>query len=270
MNVLLRLQSLFHRARARRAGLKITSLAQLRGDAWLCVELPASLGAARVAGISSEALPLRIGAHTYIRSGEIGLVSSIGRFCSCGQNVSLGEDPRPHPPHWATTSPALTHGYRSPYQERERFASIGHDVWIGHGATIMAGVQVGTGAIVGGGALVTRDVPPYHIVAGNPARVLRLRFAPEVAADLLASAWWCADFAALAALDCRDPRAFAAAARALPAAASYRQITLGGGRVLAVTRGAAWPAAVASTPAAASGGAGGSGASRAWPSGSEQ
>ena len=68
--------------------------------------------------------------------------------------------------------------------------SVGHDVWIGEGAFIKAGVCIGTGAVVGMGAVVTKDVPPYAIVAGNPARVIRKRFSDEMIQSLLATAWW--------------------------------------------------------------------------------
>jgi len=67
---------------------------------------------------------------------------------------------------------------------------IGNDVWIGHGAMVMPGVTLGSGAIIAAGSVVTRDVPPYCIVGGNPARVLRQRFSDEVVADLLDIAWW--------------------------------------------------------------------------------
>ncbi|MFD1746864.1 CatB-related O-acetyltransferase [Rhizobium helianthi] len=67
---------------------------------------------------------------------------------------------------------------------------VGHDVWIGHGATIMPGVTIGSGAIIAARAVVTRDVPPYTIVGGNPATVLRQRFPDADIADLLQLAWW--------------------------------------------------------------------------------
>lgn len=67
---------------------------------------------------------------------------------------------------------------------------IGHDVWIGAGAQILSGVTIGDGAIVAAGAIVTRDVAPYAVVAGNPARVIRYRFGPDRIAELLASQWW--------------------------------------------------------------------------------
>lgn len=67
---------------------------------------------------------------------------------------------------------------------------IGNDVWIGHEATIMPGVTVGDGAIIGTKAVVTKDVPPYTIVAGNPARVIKKRFSDSEIEQLLAVAWW--------------------------------------------------------------------------------
>lgn len=67
---------------------------------------------------------------------------------------------------------------------------IGNDVWIGAGAQVLSGVSIGDGAIVGAGAIVTRDVPPYAIVAGNPARHIRYRFAPDVIDELLRLQWW--------------------------------------------------------------------------------
>jgi phosphonate metabolism protein (transferase hexapeptide repeat family) len=68
--------------------------------------------------------------------------------------------------------------------------TLGHDVWLGHGALIMPGVTVGTGAVVGSGAVVTKDVAPYSIVVGVPAKPLRERFPAEIAEKLLAIAWW--------------------------------------------------------------------------------
>ena len=67
---------------------------------------------------------------------------------------------------------------------------VGHDVWLGYRATIMPGVRIGHGAIVGACAVVTRDVPPYAIVGGNPARLIRPRFDADTTARLLALAWW--------------------------------------------------------------------------------
>lgn len=73
---------------------------------------------------------------------------------------------------------------------KSRRAYVGHDTWIGHNAMIKPEVTVGDGAIVAAGAIVTKDVAPYTIVAGTPARVMRLRQPPEIAARLIALAWW--------------------------------------------------------------------------------
>lgn len=67
---------------------------------------------------------------------------------------------------------------------------LGHDVWIGHGATVLPGVTIGTGAVVGAGAVVSKDVPPFTIVGGVPAKPIRERFPSAVRDGLLALAWW--------------------------------------------------------------------------------
>lgn len=73
---------------------------------------------------------------------------------------------------------------------RQHRVEIGHDTWLGHGAIVLPGRRVGHGAVVGAGAVVTRDVAPYEIVAGNPARRIRMRFPTDLAERLLNLAWW--------------------------------------------------------------------------------
>jgi acetyltransferase-like isoleucine patch superfamily enzyme len=68
--------------------------------------------------------------------------------------------------------------------------TVGNDVWIGDGAMILPGVEIGDGAVVGAGAVVTKNVPPYAIVGGSPARLIRYRFSQDVIAKLLAIQWW--------------------------------------------------------------------------------
>lgn len=80
---------------------------------------------------------------------------------------------------------------------RSQTCRLGHDCWLGHGAIVLAGRSVGTGAVVGAGAVVTRDVPPYTIVAGNPARPIRDRFPPAIAERLIRLGWWDWDHARL-------------------------------------------------------------------------
>ena len=69
-------------------------------------------------------------------------------------------------------------------------AFIGHDTWLGHGVIVMNGVTVGHGAVIGAGAVVTKDIPPFAIAVGVPARIVRQRFSDEIAQDLLDLAWW--------------------------------------------------------------------------------
>jgi hypothetical protein len=80
---------------------------------------------------------------------------------------------------------------------RAHHVHIGHDVWIGHGAIVLPGRSVGTGAVVAAGAIVTKDVPAYTIVAGNPARIIKRRFPEAVTNRLAALAWWDWDHDAL-------------------------------------------------------------------------
>ncbi|WP_430913598.1 CatB-related O-acetyltransferase [Methylobacterium sp. sgz302541] len=141
-----------------------------------------------------------IGAYSYgrpkVRFPESGRRLTIGRYCSIADKVEilLGGD---HRLDWVSTYPfaAMTGLFPDAEAPTDYHASrgdvtIGHDVWLGSGCMILSGVSVGHGAVVAARAVVTRDVPPYTIVAGNPARVVRPRFPPETVAALLAAAWW--------------------------------------------------------------------------------
>ena len=121
----------------------------------------------------------------------------IGSFCSIGSGVSfIMAGNQGHRHDWASTFPFFY------MQEESAFAAandafrpagdtvIGNDVWIGAEAMILPGVRIGDGAVIGSRALVTRDVAPYAIVGGNPAKVLRSRFEAEDIARLLEMTWW--------------------------------------------------------------------------------
>ncbi len=119
----------------------------------------------------------------------------VGAFCSIASRVTVGGSR--HPMEYVSTSPVFlshrdsvkTKFSRHPYVWRVR-TTIGNDVWIGENVQIKGGVSIGHGAVIGMGSVVTRDVAPYEIVGGNPARLIRMRFSPEIVEALLKMAWW--------------------------------------------------------------------------------
>lgn len=159
--------------------------------------------AGRVFGIKPkrERLPdyIKVGRHTYgvTRNSFHGLSPQvpveIGNFCSIATDariVCLAG----HPTDLASTFPFRTrmlHPERGNQDAVSRGpVRIGHDVWIGAGALILDGLTIGTGAVVAANAVVTRDVEPYAIVGGNPAKLLRPRFEPGIIEALLEIGWW--------------------------------------------------------------------------------
>lgn len=118
---------------------------------------------------------------------------SIGNFCSLanGVKILLGGE---HRPDWVTTYP-FNLLFKSAWEiaghpRTKGDVVIGHDVWIGMEAIIMSGVTIGNGAVIGARAVVVKDVPPYAIVAGNPARLVKFRFDEETIYRLQKIKWW--------------------------------------------------------------------------------
>lgn len=147
----------------------------------------------------------QLGAFSHLNGGFIKDVS-IGRYCSFARDVQVGHGF--HPTQWLSVSPLqYSAGYRG-WMERVQadkgtpqhikpvpfdwasHTTIGNDVWLGNHVVVKDGVRIGDGAVVGAHAVVTHDVPPYAIVAGNPARVIRLRFPDSTVERLLALQWW--------------------------------------------------------------------------------
>lgn len=121
--------------------------------------------------------------------------TDIGSFCSIASNVTCGS--ASHPIHFVSTSPCFLSHKSCIKKKFSKFdylpvirTTIDSDVWIGDGVFIKAGVEVGVGAVIGMGSVVTKDVPPYSIVAGNPASIIRKRFSEEMIEKLLQSKWW--------------------------------------------------------------------------------
>lgn len=137
-----------------------------------------------------------LGRHSYIGANSIINNGRIGRFTCIGPNVVVGIGTHPtqrksiHPVFYSTRKQSGIS-----FTEHSRFVEhvetqIGNDVWIGAGAIVKDGVSIGNGAVIGAGAIVTKPVPPFAIMVGNPARLLRKRFTPERIAELLLSPWW--------------------------------------------------------------------------------
>src|SRR5262245_63427259 len=149
-------------------------------------------------GARTTLLEVTLGDYSYVVNDSQITYSTIGKFCSIAAMTRI--NPGNHPMHRATQAHFT---YRAsayfPGEEddaeffawrRQHHIHIGHDVWIGHGAIVLPGRNIGTGAVIAAGAIVTKDVPAYTIVAGNPARPVRRRFPEPIADRLLDLAWW--------------------------------------------------------------------------------
>jgi len=151
---------------------------------------------------------LQLGAFSYAVSGFY-FGCRIGRYCSFGEQVQIGR--HPHPMHWISTSPFFYWQYKDVIDQSlpdgidlnahadfkrngppvtAKLTVIGNDVWIGHGAFILPGIQIGDGAVIAAKSVVTKNVPPYAVVAGSPAKIVRYRFQQDEIEELQASKWW--------------------------------------------------------------------------------
>lgn len=141
---------------------------------------------------------VEMGDYSYIMQDGAVWCATIGKFANIAAAVRINAT---NHPTWRPTLHHFTYraadyfdGAENDHDffswRRDNRVSIGHDVWIGHGATVLPGVTVGDGAVIGAGAVVSRDVAPYTIVGGVPAKLIRERFPKSVAERMQALAWW--------------------------------------------------------------------------------
>ncbi len=141
--------------------------------------------------------------------------ATVGAYCAIGARTAI--NPFNHPVDWLSINEFQYHpnsfDWVAEYRELQRLdrtpdmfkhVTIGNDVWTGHNVNVMAGVSVGDGAIIGAGSVVTKDVPAFAIVAGVPARVVRMRFSDAVIERLQRVKWWDLELSELSGLPFRD------------------------------------------------------------------
>jgi phosphonate metabolism protein (transferase hexapeptide repeat family) len=156
------------------------------------------LGAYTEVGARTILNEVTMGDYSYVvNDGQI-TYTTIGKFCSIAAMTRI--NPGNHPMHRATQAhftyrasayfPGESDDADFFAWRRAQHCTIGHDVWLGHGAIVLPGRKIGTGSVIAAGAIVTKDVPPYTIVAGNPARPVRRRFSETVEDGLMELAWW--------------------------------------------------------------------------------
>lgn len=181
--------------------------------------------------------PVYLGAYTYLGEGCLFGAARLGRYCSVGPNVTIGLGV--HEVGFVSTHPFFfgsKNGFDIPdgigiprdfSQQKYRASVIGNDVWIGANAIIMRGVTIGDGAVIAAGAIVTKDVKPYEIVGGSPARKIRDRFSPDIVQKMLEINWWQFDISHFVGLDSSDPLKFIEQPEKIEnkKIASYKRIT---------------------------------------------
>lgn len=139
-----------------------------------------------------------VGDYTYFAGDASAIYSTIGKFCSIASHVRInpGNHPMLRVMQHHCTYRRVQYGFDTKNDEeffnwrRADRVEMGHDVWLGHGVIVMPGIRIGTGAVVGSGAVVTKDIPPYAVAVGVPAKVIKMRFEEAVVERVMKSCWW--------------------------------------------------------------------------------
>lgn len=127
---------------------------------------------------------VELGVHSYFARNAQAAYLTVGKYCSIGPNFCCGLGI--HPTNMMSTSPYF---YRGKIEEHKQ-TTIGNDVFIGANVTVLDGVTIADGAVIGAGAVVTKDIPPYAIAVGVPAKVIKYRFDEQTIEELLNEQWW--------------------------------------------------------------------------------
>jgi hypothetical protein len=188
-------RSTHHHLEARMAGKKLSVAPTIDPSANL---KDVKLGAYTEVGARTILQEVTMDDYSYVVNDAQITYTGIGKFCSIAAMTRI--NPGNHPMHRATQAHFTYRAsayFEGEADDAEFFAwrrghhiHIGHDVWIGHGAIVLPGRSIGTGAVIAAGAIVTKDVPAYTIVAGNPARIVKRRFPEAVTNRLAQLAWW--------------------------------------------------------------------------------
>ena len=155
-------------------------------------------GAYTEVGARTTLLEVELDDYSYVVNDSDIAYATIGKFCSIAAmtRINPGNHPmlRASQAHFTYRASAYFPGEKDEAEffawRRAHHVTIAHDVWIGHGAIVLPGRGIGTGAVIAAGAVVTKNVPAYAIVAGNPARSIRQRFPDAIAERMQRLCWW--------------------------------------------------------------------------------
>lgn len=162
-----------------------------------CIIVDSQFGEFVEIGFSNNIQESTIDDYSYTCENCQIIYSYVGKFVNIASYVRL--NPSPHPMQKVTQHHMLYRKEMFGFGEddsrffdfrRSKKVHIGHDVWLGHNVVVMGGVTIGNGAVIGSGAIVTKDIPPYAIAVGNPARVIKYRFDDKTIENLQKISWW--------------------------------------------------------------------------------